>query len=91
MSDKVFAPWTAIQVDNLNRFQRFEYLHPFTCPETEDHGDRALVATRLGWVCCHCNYQQDWAHADMAAFDADTAKRARETFNTYTRRRRPLT
>lgn len=26
-----------------------------------------LIATEAGWVCPHCSYTQDWAHAFMAA------------------------
>lgn len=30
-------------------------------------GDRGiLIATESGWVCPHCGYRQDWAHAAMA-------------------------
>lgn len=30
-------------------------------------GDRGiLIATEAGWVCPHCGYRQDWAHAAMA-------------------------
>ncbi|TXT28227.1 MAG: hypothetical protein FD131_3360 [Rhodocyclaceae bacterium] len=30
-------------------------------------GDRGvLIATEIGWVCPHCDYRQDWAHAAMA-------------------------
>lgn len=69
------APWTAEQVDNLNRFQRQSLFHPFTCPGHEDGGDRSLVATRSGWICCHCGYRQDWAHKGMLEFDEETAAR----------------
>ena len=30
-------------------------------------GDRGiLIATEAGWICPHCGYRQDWAHAAMA-------------------------
>jgi hypothetical protein len=61
----VRAPWTAEQVDKLNKFQRLGFIHPFTCPGHEGGGDRDLVATRGGWICCHCGYRQDWAHIRM--------------------------
>jgi hypothetical protein len=71
------APWTAKQVDALNAYQRSGAMHPFTCPG-HGRGDRTLVATRRGWICVHCDYTQDWAHAFMAdplqaghAFNAD--------------------
>lgn len=56
------APWTAAQVDALNRLQRHIMPHPYTCPGHEGDGARDLVATRNGWICCHCDYKQDWAH-----------------------------
>jgi hypothetical protein len=59
------APWTAAQVDGLNRYQRFGKMHPFTCPGHDGGGDRDLVATRSGWICCHCDFRQDWAHDFM--------------------------
>jgi hypothetical protein len=54
------APWTDEQVAALNRWQQAGFVHPFTCYDGDD-----LVATRDGWVCPHCNYKQDWAHAFM--------------------------
>jgi hypothetical protein len=65
MTGKILAPFTADQVDALNAFQRLGYIHPFTCPGHEGGGDRDLIATRSGWICCHCAYRQDWAHAAM--------------------------
>ena len=71
----VKAPWSAEQVDNLNRYQHSGIMHPFTCPGGHD-GDRELVATRNGWICCHCDYRQDWAHDFMCVFDAEAAGKA---------------
>jgi hypothetical protein len=65
-SPPIIAPWTAEQVDALNRFQHAGTVHEFTCPGHEGGGDRTLVATRDGWICCHCDYRQNWAHAFMA-------------------------
>ena len=63
---RIAAPWTAAQVDALNRWQRNNLVHEFTCGNEHcDGGDRTLVATRRGWICCHCDYRQDWAHAFM--------------------------
>lgn len=59
------APWDAETVDGLNKYQRLGYLHPFTCPGHDGGGDRDLVATRRGWICCHCDYTQDWAFRSM--------------------------
>lgn len=66
---KIFAPWTAEQVDALNRFQHASAVHPFTCVGHEGGGDRTLVATRKGWICCHCDYTQHWAHAFMCGVE----------------------
>lgn len=59
------VPWTAEQVDALNQYQRAGFMHPFTCPGHDGGGDTDLVATRAGWICCHCDYRQDWAHEFM--------------------------
>jgi hypothetical protein len=58
---KIKAPWTEDQVQALNRWQKFGYVHEFTCPN--DGG--ALHATLTGWVCTQCDYVQDWAHDFM--------------------------
>jgi len=67
--------WGWRQIDNLNRYQRSGVMHPFTCGNDHD-GDRTLVATRRGWICCHCDYTQDWAHEFMLGF---TEERLAET------------
>jgi hypothetical protein len=64
-NEVLVSPWTAEQVDALNRFQRAGVMHPFTCVGHVGGGDRTLVATRSGWICCHCDYTQGWAHAFM--------------------------
>ncbi|QIO34360.1 hypothetical protein [Bradyrhizobium sp. 1(2017)] len=64
--DKIRAPWGPTVVDRLNAFQRSGLFHEFTCPAVHIGADRALVATRRGWVCPHCDYTQDWAPASMA-------------------------
>lgn len=71
MTGKLLAPFTAAQVDALNACQRLGHLHPFTCPGHEGGGDLDLVATRSGWICRHCEYRQDWAHAGMLDPPAD--------------------
>lgn len=73
------APWTAEQVDNLNRFQRCGQFHPFTCTGHAGGGDRTLVATRSGWICPHCDYKQNWAHEFMVNFTEDTVGYLRAT------------
>ncbi len=59
------SPFTAEQVDALNRYQRLDHVHEFTCPDAHDGADRTLFATRDGWRCPHCDYQQHWAHEAM--------------------------
>jgi len=61
---EIKAPWTPLQVECLNRFQRAGFWHPFTCGKCS----RDLVATPDGWRCPSngCDYEQDWAHAFMA-------------------------
>lgn len=65
MMGKIYAPWTPEQVDALNAFQRLGYVHPYTCSGHEGDGNRDLIATRAGWICCHCDYKQGWAHVGM--------------------------
>jgi hypothetical protein len=67
MSDYDFlrAPWSGEEVDALNRYQRRDDVHEFTCPQDHDGADPSLVATRQGWICPHCDYRQDWAHRAM--------------------------
>lgn len=75
--EQIFAPFTSEQVQHLNEYQCGVNggipFHPFTCRNRgdgnhgEEGGDRGvLVATESGWVCPHCDYTQNWAHADMA-------------------------
>lgn len=79
---KTYAPWVGSQVENLNRYQRGEFFHPFTCGNRADHpqGDEIpyetregiLTATENGWVCPspECGYTQDLAHNFMAHYTA---------------------
>jgi hypothetical protein len=64
--DKAIAPWTPAQIAALERRQRAQHLHPYTCAE---HSNVPLVPAGQGWVCAvaGCAYRQDWAHADDAA------------------------
>jgi len=61
---KVKAPWTPEQMVALNRWQHFDSVHPFTCPN-EHKGSRVLIAGFKGWTCRCCDYVQDWAHDFM--------------------------
>lgn len=71
MSETVRAPWTGDQVEALNRWQGYGFVHEFTCPAdgtngSHKHSDRRiLVATEAGWTCEYCPYTQDWAHDFM--------------------------
>jgi hypothetical protein len=58
------APWTDHQVENLNRWQRCDHVHPFTCVN-HHQGSRVLIAQNDGWHCPTCEYRQTWAHAGM--------------------------
>lgn len=62
--DKLRTPFSPKQVEALNRSQKREDRHPFTCAK---HTDTALVATPEGWRCPvkGCDYAQDWAHGTM--------------------------
>jgi hypothetical protein len=66
------APFTPEQVEGLNRWQRAESVHPFTCRTGRRKdalhldGEGVLVATEQGWRCPFCGYTQDWAHDFMA-------------------------
>lgn len=60
----IVAPFSTEQVIALNRFQQYGFVHEFTCPTLHEEG-RALVATKRGWICPHCDYTQNWAHPEM--------------------------
>lgn len=77
-SQLIHAPFSADKVQRLNEWQTNTGpgfpAPPFTCPNRGDgkHGDEGgdtgvLIATEGGWVCPHCDYSQNWAHAMMAA------------------------
>lgn len=61
---RIEPPWSAAQVDALNKWQRLGYVHEFICPNDHE-GDKTLFARRIGWECPHCVYRQDWAHDYM--------------------------
>ncbi len=58
--DMIRAPFTALEVDTMNRWQQQPHIHAFTCRRA--HREK-LVATTDGWVCRGCDYTQPWAHA----------------------------
>jgi len=66
--EQIRPPWTPEQVEALNRYQKSGLMHPYTCGgnrKDENHLDNEgiLVATKKGWICPYCDYNQDWAHA----------------------------
>lgn len=72
------APFTAEQVENLNRIQKFGMFHGFTCGRDHDE-PRHLIATTEGWICPKegCDYTQTWAHESMTQFTQDEEDRLR--------------
>ena len=71
MTESIKAPFTDVQVVQLNLYQKAGWMHPFTCPREHSGSCPSLVAVadqEWGWVCPSpdCNYTQDWAHAFMA-------------------------
>jgi hypothetical protein len=85
MSNKIKAPFTAEQVEALNKYQRSGAFHPYTCigkpriinklqPAMERTrelcpNDGLLIATEAGWVCPCGKCTQDWAHEFMTKSD----------------------
>lgn len=62
---QIRAPFTPDQVEQLNRYQNFGFVHEFTCANNHE-GNRVLIASAEGWKCPSCDYTQNWAHAFMA-------------------------
>lgn len=67
MADKIFAPFTQQQIEDLWEYQQFGYFHPFTCGKRDEHPDQddILIPTQGGWICPSCDYEQNWAHSFM--------------------------
>lgn len=66
MREIIKTPWSAEQIEALNRYQKIGLMHPYTCGENrkdENHldGEGVLIATVNGWICPYCDYRQDWA------------------------------
>ena len=53
------APWTAEQVDTINRWQQTDHFHGLTCPN-HHKASRLLVANTDGLSCPGCFYKQNW-------------------------------
>lgn len=65
--DKIYAPFTASEVEALNLYQVSGVFHPFTCARCGTN----LKASREGWYCPNLDgYTQNWAHAFMANKEA---------------------
>lgn len=70
--EKVFAPFTPKQVEDLRMFQNSPN-HEFTCcggyngrctrPEEFNHG--SLIPNEKGWICPCGKYTQDWCWKEM--------------------------
>lgn len=79
--DRINAPFTDQEVENLNKYQQSGLFHPFTCGGSDwgieeceranGTGEGLLTATSGGWVCPCGKYKQDWAW-DFMASDART-------------------
>ncbi len=65
---EIKAPFTAEQIDGLNKWQLAGYVHEFTCAKShKPYSSRVLEARTEGWFCRGCNaIVQDWAHDFMA-------------------------
>lgn len=67
--EKIRAPFSPEQVEQLNRYQVSGLFHPFTC-----YNGHPAVAREDGWFCpLDIAYHQDWAWemmADQAFLDA---------------------
>ena len=58
---KIFSPWSYEEVNNLNKRQQIQTMHPYTCGDC----GKELIAYFSGWKCSDvtCEYKQNWAHA----------------------------
>jgi hypothetical protein len=61
----VQAPWDSTTLQNLNEYQRWSGMHPYTCDAAHD-GDHVLVAETDGWHCPGCPRRQEWVLDYMA-------------------------
>jgi hypothetical protein len=54
------APWTGLEVANLQAWQDCGWVHPYTCPQ-----GHTLTPRVEGFVCDQCRYHQNWCWAPM--------------------------
>jgi hypothetical protein len=59
----VYEPWTDREVTQLNVWQTYGNVHPFTCPVGGCH--RLMEARTDGWHCPSGHFVQRWAHGFM--------------------------
>lgn len=59
----MMTPWSAQQVEELNRSQGDGTHHGYTCPHDHGEDSRILLATEDGWTCPSCDYTQNWFRA----------------------------
>ena len=57
--EKINAPFTKDQVEELNKHQNNYMFHPYTCGGCEP--SRVLHVTIDGLKCCYCGHDQKWA------------------------------
>lgn len=68
MNEHINAPFSAYEVEKLNKYQQNPKYHPFTCSSSDRSKclhEGKLEATVDGWVCPCGEYKQNWAHKFM--------------------------
>jgi hypothetical protein len=55
----MLAPFTKVEVKEINDYQKSERVHPFTCLCSDNP---KLVAKQEGLVCPKCGYIQRWIY-----------------------------
>lgn len=56
----IWAPFSAAQVDALNKYQQNQFFVPYTCIQHHPDESPKLIATREGWKCDECGITQLW-------------------------------
>lgn len=84
--EEIRTPFSPIQVELLNEYQKSDIMHPFTCmgirckKRTEQENEGILIATEEGWICPCGQYTQLWAHAFMLTIK-EMKERRKNMFN----------
>jgi hypothetical protein len=60
----IIAPFSANQVEAINKYQDNDFVHPLTCgnnrtDENHTDGEGILKATKDGLICPFCDYKQN--------------------------------